>query len=125
MHWGRCRERFSPYDEVAVFTYNNGPKMQTDFTAAQSARLGAVIEQSKATGREPTFYDRVGRWRRTININGGAAGSEHDAQCERDTWHESTQSSECAERGAYAERCDSGGRDSDDKAGRAAGGSST
>ncbi len=44
---------FSPYDEVAVFTYNNGVKEQTAFTAAQSARLGAVLEQSKAVGRDP------------------------------------------------------------------------
>ena len=44
---------FSPYDEVAVFTYNNGVKEQTTFTAAQSARLGAVLDQSKAVGRDP------------------------------------------------------------------------
>jgi VWFA-related protein len=44
---------FTPYDEIAVFTYNNGVKKQTDFTAAQSARLGAVLEQSKGAGREP------------------------------------------------------------------------
>lgn len=44
---------FSPSDEVAVFTYNNGAKMQTTFTASQSARLGAVLEQSKGHGREP------------------------------------------------------------------------
>lgn len=44
---------FSPYDEVAVFTYNSGVKMQTTFTAAQSARLGAVLEQSKGVGRDP------------------------------------------------------------------------
>ena len=44
---------FSPYDEIAVFTYNNGVKEQTTFTAAQSARLGAVLEQSKAVGRDP------------------------------------------------------------------------
>ena len=43
---------FSPYDEVAVFTYNNGVKEQTTFTAAQSARLGAVLEQSKGVGRD-------------------------------------------------------------------------
>lgn len=43
---------FSPYDEVAVFTYNNGVKEQTTFTAAQSARLGAVLEQSKGQGRD-------------------------------------------------------------------------
>ncbi len=43
---------FAPYDEVAVFTYNNGPKMVTDFTASQSARLKMAIESSKASGRE-------------------------------------------------------------------------
>lgn len=44
---------FSPYDEVAVFTYNNGVTKQTDFTAAQSARLGVILDRSKASGREP------------------------------------------------------------------------
>ncbi len=46
---------FTPYDQVAVFTYNNGPQMQTDFTAAQSARLGAVLERSKGKGRDPVM----------------------------------------------------------------------
>jgi VWFA-related protein len=44
---------FSPYDEVSVFTYNNGVRKQTDFTAAQSARLGAILERSKGEGRDP------------------------------------------------------------------------
>jgi len=43
---------FTPYDEVSVFTYNNGFTKLTDFTAAQSARLGAVLERAKGTGRE-------------------------------------------------------------------------
>jgi VWFA-related protein len=43
---------FTPYDEVSVFTYNNGVTKQTSFTAAQSARLGAILERSKAPGRE-------------------------------------------------------------------------
>jgi VWFA-related protein len=43
---------FSPYDEVAVFTYNNGVTKQTDFTAAQSARLGVILERSKSPGRD-------------------------------------------------------------------------
>ena len=43
---------FTPYDEVAVFTYNNGPRLRTDFTAAQSARLSAVLDQSKSVGRK-------------------------------------------------------------------------
>ncbi len=44
---------FSPYDEVSVFTYNNGVTMQTSFTAAQSARLVAVLNDSKGIGRDP------------------------------------------------------------------------
>lgn len=46
---------FSPYDEVAIFTYNNGVRKQTDFTAAQSARLGVILERSKTRGREPNL----------------------------------------------------------------------
>ena len=49
---GALQGAFTSYDEVAIFTYNNGPKMQTDFTAAQSARLGAVLERSKTPGRD-------------------------------------------------------------------------
>jgi VWFA-related protein len=43
---------FTPYDEVAVFTYNNGVRQQTTFTAAQSPRLGVILDRSKGTGRE-------------------------------------------------------------------------
>ncbi len=62
---------FTPYDEVAVFTYNNGPRLRTDFTAAQSARLSAVLEQSKAVGREPMFYDTGTALGNNINLNDG------------------------------------------------------
>jgi VWFA-related protein len=44
---------FAPFDEVAEFTYSNGPKMVTDFTASQSPRLTQAIETSKTSGREP------------------------------------------------------------------------
>lgn len=44
---------FAPYDDLAIFTYNNGPQMRTDFTAATSTRVTAVLEQSKGKGREP------------------------------------------------------------------------
>jgi len=63
---------FAPYDEVAVFTYNNGPRMQTDFTAAQSARLGAVLERSKSTGREGAMAYTSGPLSQNINLNNGA-----------------------------------------------------
>jgi len=63
---------FTPYDEVAVFTYNNGPRMQTDFTGAQSARLGTVLERSKTTGREGAMMYTSGPLSQNINLNGGA-----------------------------------------------------
>lgn len=63
---------FAPYDEIAVFTYNNGPRMQTDFTAAQSARLSAVLERSKSTGREGAMDYTSGPLSQNINTNGGA-----------------------------------------------------
>ncbi|MFC6646615.1 VWA domain-containing protein [Granulicella cerasi] len=46
---------FTPYDEVAVFTYNNSVKMigNGQFTAAQSSRLTQELEQAKSPGREP------------------------------------------------------------------------
>ncbi len=43
---------FTPYDEVAVYTYNNGPKKITDFTGAQGNRLSAALEAAKRPGRE-------------------------------------------------------------------------
>ncbi len=64
---------FTPYDEVAVFTYNNGPRLRTDFTAAQSARLSAVLEQSKSVGREPLFYDTGTALGQNINLNNDAS----------------------------------------------------
>jgi VWFA-related protein len=43
---------FSKYDEVSVFTYNNGVQQQTDYTAAQGDRLPAILMQSRAPGRD-------------------------------------------------------------------------
>ncbi|MDR3752134.1 MAG: VWA domain-containing protein [Terracidiphilus sp.] len=42
----------TPYDEVAVFTYNNGAQERTAFTGAQSSRLPAVLALTKATGSD-------------------------------------------------------------------------
>jgi VWFA-related protein len=63
---------FTRYDEVAVFTYNNGPRLQTTFTGADSARLTAVLERSKSTGRDPIYYDTTGPLGQNININNNA-----------------------------------------------------
>jgi VWFA-related protein len=49
---GALQGAFAPYDEMAVFTYSNGPRMVTDLTAAQSARLTQAVERSKSSGRE-------------------------------------------------------------------------
>ena len=63
---------FSSYDEVAVFTYNNGVKKLTDFTGGQSPRLTAVVEQSKGRGRDPIYYAPGEGLERGIDLNGGA-----------------------------------------------------
>ncbi len=54
---GALQGAFTPYDEIAVFTYNNGVRAQGGgvFTGAQSARLGAVLQRSKGPGREPNL----------------------------------------------------------------------
>ena len=62
---------FTPYDEVAVFTYNNGPKMVTDFTAGPSARLTQALDRSKTTGREMMYYS-TGPLSQNIDVNNGA-----------------------------------------------------
>jgi VWFA-related protein len=59
---------FSKYDEVAVFTYNNGVVKQTDFTGAQSPRLGVVLDRSKGKGREP-IMGQTGPLAQTTMIN--------------------------------------------------------
>lgn len=69
---GALQGAFSASDEVAVFTYNNGPRMQTDFTAAQSARLSAVLERSKSPGREGAMNYTSGPLSQNINLNNGA-----------------------------------------------------
>ena len=85
---------FASYDEVAVFTYNNGPRMQTDFTGAQSARLSAVMERSKSTGREAVYYDTSGPLGQNINLNGGAMATSIRIRIRRMAEHE--WHSECA-----------------------------
>jgi VWFA-related protein len=62
---------FTPYDEVSVFTYNNGPRMVTDFTAGPSARLTQALERSKSSGRE-VAYIPGGGLNENIDLNNGA-----------------------------------------------------
>ncbi len=46
---------FTPYDEVAIYTYNNGVREQTSFSGAQTARITYALERSKSEGREPNM----------------------------------------------------------------------
>jgi VWFA-related protein len=67
---GALQGAFTPYDEMAIFTYNNGTTLRTDYTGAQSARINAIIERSKVTGREAYLASPMGPLSQTINTNG-------------------------------------------------------
>ena len=65
---------FAPYDDVAVFTYNNGPTEITSFTGGSSSRLIAAIDRAKAPGRDQYYYapgEALGG-PTGIKVNGGA-----------------------------------------------------
>ncbi|MGD0733324.1 MAG: VWA domain-containing protein [Terracidiphilus sp.] len=49
---GAIQGALTPYDEVAVFSYNNGAQERTGFTGAQSARLPAILALTKETGAD-------------------------------------------------------------------------
>ncbi len=49
---GAIQGALTPYDEAAVFSYNNGSQERTGFTGAQSNRLPAVLALTKETGSE-------------------------------------------------------------------------
>ncbi len=49
---GAIQGALTPYDELALFTYNNGAEERTGFTGAQSPRVPAVLALAKATGSE-------------------------------------------------------------------------
>ncbi|MDR3745084.1 MAG: VWA domain-containing protein [Acidobacteriaceae bacterium] len=67
---GALQGAFTKYDEVAVYTYNNGPKLLTDFTGADSARLTQAIEESKGQGRDQLLAgDLSGPMSQTTVIN--------------------------------------------------------
>lgn len=67
---GAIQGAFTPYDEMAIFTYNNSPVLRTDYTGAQSARVNAVLMQSKTSGREVYLGNPGGPLSQTTNING-------------------------------------------------------
>lgn len=61
------------YDEAAVVTYNNGPNLVTDFTAAQGARLPAALQSSKRSGRDMGTPVNSGPLASGMTINGHQA----------------------------------------------------
>ncbi len=67
---GAVQGAFTPYDEMAVYTYNNTPRLITEYTGAQSTRAIAAIERSKSTGREAYLASPMGPLSQTTNING-------------------------------------------------------
>ena len=66
---GAVQGGFTPYDEMAIYTYNNGPVLRTDYTGAQSPRVNAVLAQSKSSGRDVYLADPGGPLSQTTNIN--------------------------------------------------------
>ncbi|WP_047497623.1 VWA domain-containing protein [Terriglobus sp. TAA 43] len=67
---GAVKGAFTPYDEMAIFTYNNSTKMVTEYTGAQSNRALAAIDRAKSTGREAYLASPMGPLSQTTNING-------------------------------------------------------
>jgi VWFA-related protein len=61
---GAIQGALSPYDEISLFTYNNGPRRVTEFTGAQGNRVPVALAMAKASGREEA-----------VPINSGAFGS--------------------------------------------------
>ena len=89
---GSIQGALAPYDEAAVFTYTNGPKEWTGFTAAQSARLPAVLSLAQATGSDPMVPDPSDPFSAcSISINGNCP--DPDLQPGVDADHRATRSS--------------------------------
>ena len=67
---GAVQGAFTAYDEMAVFTYNNGPRLRTDYTKADGPRVAAVLQTSQTTGREAVLSGGGGPLDQTTLING-------------------------------------------------------
>lgn len=71
---GAIQGALTPYDEVAVFSYNNGAQERTGFTGAQSARLPAVLALTKETGSEELIPMNSGPLAGcNVHVNGNCA----------------------------------------------------
>jgi VWFA-related protein len=71
----------SPYDEVAIFTYNNGPREWTGFTGAQGNRVPAVLALAKSIGRDDLTPVNSGPFAGCAIVkNGGCVDSNNTVQ---------------------------------------------
>ena len=71
----------SPYDEVAIYSYNNGPREWTGFTGAQGNRVPAVLALAKSSGRDDLVPINSGPFGGcAITKNGGCIDSNPTVQ---------------------------------------------
>jgi VWFA-related protein len=78
---GAVQGALSPYDEVAIFSYNNGPHMWSEFTGAQGNRVPAVLAMAKSTGRDDLVPVNGGPFANcAIYKNGGCLDSNPTIQ---------------------------------------------
>jgi VWFA-related protein len=72
---GAIQGALTPYDEVAVFSYNNGAQNRSGgFTGAQSARVPYVLSMTKAAGEEMLVPVNSGPLSGcSIHVNGNCA----------------------------------------------------
>jgi VWFA-related protein len=61
---------FTPYDEVAVYTYNKSTVRVTDFTGAQGNRLPLALQSAKKSGRDEGVPVNFGPLASGPTING-------------------------------------------------------
>jgi VWFA-related protein len=71
---------FTPVDEIAVFTYADGVNNPTDFTAALSARVPAVLAASKKEGDWMGVPENTGPFYGGPKINGLSVDPNLDTQ---------------------------------------------
>jgi VWFA-related protein len=78
---GAIQGALSPYDEISVFTYNNGPRRVTEFTGAQGNRVPVVLAMAKSSGREEAVPINSGPFAGcSISKNGGCLDSNPTIQ---------------------------------------------
>ena len=71
---GAIQGALTPYDEIAIFSYNNGVQERTGFTGAQSSRVPAVLALTKETGREEMIpYNSGPMAGCNVHVNGNCA----------------------------------------------------